>query len=158
MSDDRPLVFIIAGLTALVAAAGCHGTANEGINGRVGPRETGGTVVATGQVVRPVGKVLEYPGRPVDLLTSPDGRRLYVKDRDRLAVIDAATMQLLQQVPYPSGGASMHGVAMNAAGTRLYVTTTGSAIHEMIVSADDGTLKHGRTIKLTPEPKGRKDA
>ena len=73
---DRSRLFF-ASLAAFVAFDGCHATAsNEGVNGWVGPRETGSSIVATGQVVRPAGKVLEYPGRPVDLVASPDGRRL----------------------------------------------------------------------------------
>src|SRR5512133_1278864 len=59
----------------------------------------GGVIVSTSQVVRPAGIVVEYPGRPVDLALSPDGKTVYVKDRIQLTVIDATSWKVRQHLP-----------------------------------------------------------
>ena len=110
----------------------------------VGVDPQGGMVVPTRQVVRPTGSVLEFPGRPVDLALSPDGKTLYVKDRDQLIVIDAAAWQVRQQLVYPpqrlpspvnpqvlspaKRGATMHGLAISGDGSRLFVSLVGERL------------------------------
>src|SRR5262249_30270796 len=69
---------------------------------RVGPVK-GGALVATGQLVRPAGESLAFPGRPVDLALSPDGSVLYAKDNRGLVVIDAKAWKLTQELPFPEG-------------------------------------------------------
>src|SRR6476660_1544399 len=56
-----------------------------------GAGESGGTVVATGQLIRPAGKAVEYHARVVDLALSADGKTLFVKDNSALVSIDVAT-------------------------------------------------------------------
>src|SRR5690349_20169847 len=47
---------------------------------QVGPAAGGGGyVVSTKQFIRPAGKSVEFRGRPVDLVLSPDGKTVYVK-------------------------------------------------------------------------------
>ncbi|QOV90244.1 bifunctional YncE family protein/alkaline phosphatase family protein [Humisphaera borealis] len=117
---------------------------------RVGPEDgDGGTIVTTGQLVRPAGKTLAYGGRPVDLCLSPDGKRLYVKNTGGLSVLDTATWAELSSSKYPAGSGSMHGVVAVAtpAGDKLFVTGSGSAMHIATVAAD-GTVTWGASIDL----------
>ncbi len=48
---------------------------------QVGPTPDGGTVVSTKQIIHPAGKSVEFNGRPVDLVLSPDCKVAYVKER-----------------------------------------------------------------------------
>src|SRR4051794_10127135 len=80
---------------------------------RVGKSKDGeGSVVPTNQVLRPAGRALVFGGRPVDLALSPDGRRLYAKDNRGLVVIDREEWRVVQELPFPRGGGSMHGIAV----------------------------------------------
>src|SRR5436190_14039686 len=122
----------------------------------VGAAMDGGVVVATGQVVRPAGETLEFGGRPVDLALAPDGRALYVKDNRGLVVIDAVAWKVRQELRFPEGGGSMHGIAVTRDGHRVYATTAQSLLWEARVSAD-GAATWGRRISL-PGPGGRGDS
>ena len=119
----------------------------------VGPREDGGFIVPTRQVIRPAGRSLEFGGRPVDLVLSPDAGTLYVKDDRGLVVIDTKEWSLRQELAFPLGGGSMHGIAVSPDGTRVYATTAEDLLWEASVSGD-GTLVWGRSISL-PGPQGR---
>jgi YVTN family beta-propeller protein len=140
----------IACLLLLVATSLLHADTQP-----VGP-VPGGVRVATGQLVRAVGEVLAYPGRPVDLVLAPDGRTLYAKDNRGVLRIDTATWKLLQQLPFAAGGGSMHGLAVRRDGKRLYATTAQNQLHEAEITAD-GSLKWLRPIAL-PGPAGKGDA
>src|SRR5438552_1815900 len=76
------------GVTTIVAAAivGACRTSRP-IEMRVGDVDGGGTFLTTGQRVRPVGDVLRFAGRPVDLALSPDGRFAFVKEIDALLLV-----------------------------------------------------------------------
>ncbi len=120
----------------------------------VGPSAGGGFVVPTRQVIRPAGRSLEIGGRPVDLLLSPDGRTLYVKNDRGIVVIDAVAWSLRQELPFPEGGGSMHGLALGPDGARLYATTAQDRLWEASVAADGSPLVWARSISL-PGPGGR---
>ena len=47
----------------------------------VGPQADGSILVPTNQLLRPAGFQMLFPGRPVDLALSPDGKWLAVLDR-----------------------------------------------------------------------------
>jgi len=122
----------------------------------VGPQPEGGYVVATGQRVRPVGQSVTFAGRPIDLALAPDGKALYVKDNRGLVVIATETWQLRQELAFPSGGGSMHGIAVAPDGRRLFLTTAQNILWEATVQAD-GTVAWGRKIAL-PGPGGKGDS
>ena len=108
----------------------------------------GGVVVSTGQLVRPAGAVVEYPGRPVDLAISPDGKTAYVKDRTELVVLDVESWKVRQHLPYPEkAGASMHGLAVSRDGSHVYVSVAPAQLAEATVQSDR-SLAWGRTIAL----------
>ncbi len=87
MNPARFLFFVVSLLM------GCQSKAAD----RVGPLSSGGHLTATHQMIRPAGQSVEFGGRPVDLVASPDGRTLYVKDHRGLVVIDAATWRIRQE-------------------------------------------------------------
>jgi YVTN family beta-propeller protein len=114
----------------------------------VGPAKGGGMLVPTGQLVRPAGESLSFPGRPVDLALSPDGKYLFVKDNRGVVVLDLAAWKVAQQLPFPKGkgGGSMHGLAVRGDGKRLYATTAQEILWEAEV--DGGKLRWARAISL----------
>ncbi|HTE20524.1 MAG TPA: phosphoesterase, partial [Armatimonadota bacterium] len=134
----RPLVFGALGLMGLLAA-------RDGV--RVGPASGGGYVVPTHQLIRPAGESLEFGGRPVDLVLAPDGGSLYVKDDRGLVVIDLVRWQVRQELKFPAGGGSMHGITVSRDGKRLFLTTAQNHLHEARVGAS-GTAEWVRAIPL----------
>jgi YVTN family beta-propeller protein len=105
---------------------------------------------------------VEFRGRPVDLVLSPDGKTIYAKSNAQLLAIDAATWTIRQELKYPAkigGNASMHGIAVTPDGSRVY-STGGNTLLEARV-APDGSLSWtkplvipGSTAKQTGYPCG----
>lgn len=126
-----------------------------GADVEVGPLADGGHVVATKQLIRPAGESLEFSGRPVDLLLSPDGRNLYVKTNDNVLVIDARAWSIRQKLPIGKGlTGSYHGLAINRDGSLLYVSTAQNEVLEMKVAAD-GTISASRGFNIAAPDKGK---
>jgi YVTN family beta-propeller protein len=126
---------------------------------QVGPGVAGQHIVPTRQVIRPAGKAVEFGGRPVDLVLSPDVKTLYVKDNRGLVVIDTGTWKIRQELKFKSGGGSMHGIAVSRDGSRVYATTAQNVLWEGQVSPQDGKLSWGRQIALPgPEARGNSHA
>jgi len=138
---------------------------------RVGPIDDV-VVVPTGQIIRPAGESIEFAGRPVDLTLSSDGSLLFVKHHKALAIIDTVTWSTIQELPYPEGtGASMHGIAVNKRGDRVYATTANFLVLEAFrvenvesldlkadaVDVKDGDFIWNRLIPVEPV-KGRDNA
>jgi DNA-binding beta-propeller fold protein YncE len=142
----RSLVVVFAaGLAVMAAKSGEP----------LGPVKGGGDRVATGQVVRPVGDLVRFPGRPVDAVLSPDGLWLYVKDNRGVVVIDASAWKIIQELPFPKdkGGGSMHGIAVSADGRNVFATTSQDSLCIAEAAPKAGKLKWVKTIRL-PAPKG----
>src|SRR5437660_41522 len=55
---------------------------------QVGMQPDGRIVVPTNQLLKPAGKQITFPGRPVDLAFAEDGRVVVVKNRYNLVFID----------------------------------------------------------------------
>lgn len=124
---------------------------------QVGPGAPGQHIVPTRQALRPAGKSVEFGGRPVDLVLSPDAKTLYVKDNRGLVVIDTATWKIRQELKFKSGGGSMHGITVNRDGSRVYATTAQNILWEGQVSQEDGKVSWSRQIAL-PGPRARGDS
>ena len=124
-------VIVAIGLANCVAAISCRSSRDASDKpDTVGERGDGSYVVTTRQVIRPVGDVLEFNGRPVDVVMSPDGRTAYAKDLRQLLVIDVATWTLRQALAFPEKAVgTMHGIAVRPDG--------GAVASE----AEDGTLR-----------------
>jgi len=123
---------------------------------RVGSSIDGGTVVATRQLVQPAGEGVYFGGRPVDLAMAPDGKHLYVKDNRGLVVIETAGWRLRQELRFPEGGGSMHGIAVSRDGARVFLT---SAQRDLRIArvAPDGAASWDRKVDL-PGPAGKGDS
>src|SRR6266436_5409257 len=100
----RPVLGIVLLLFTLAAAQAPE---------RVGPQPGGGTLLPTWQELHPAGETLTFRGRPVDLALAPDGRLLFAKDNRGLVVVDASAWRVTQELGFPSGGGSMHGLAVS---------------------------------------------
>jgi YVTN family beta-propeller protein len=68
---------------------------------KVGVQPDGRVVVPTNQVLRPAGKQVTFPGRPVDLAFADDGKTIVVKNRQDLLFLDAATGTIRQTLALP---------------------------------------------------------
>ena len=122
----------------------------------VGPLADGGRMLATGQAIHPAGRMVTFAGRPVDLALAPDGRTLYVKDSRGIVVIDAHAWKVRQELAFPSGGSSMHGIVVSRDGSRVYATTAQNLLCEATVG-QDGTAAWTRQFVLHG-PQGAGDA
>jgi YVTN family beta-propeller protein len=63
---------------------------------KVGPQADGSVIVPTNQVLRPAGRQITFPGRPVDLALADDGRSLVVLNLRNLLFIDVASARVKQ--------------------------------------------------------------
>jgi YVTN family beta-propeller protein len=122
----------------------------------VGPLEGGGDLTATHQLLHPAGQSVAFTGRPIDLVLSPDGKTLYVKDNRGLVVIDAQTLALRLELKMTNAGSSTHGIVMTRDQSRLFVTTAQTNLLEAKIGAD-GKVTWGRKITL-PGPGGKGNA
>ncbi len=113
----------------------------------VGPQPAGGHLTATLQFLHPAGQSVEFNGRPVDLVASPDGRTIYVKDNRGVVALDAATWQVKQELKFSAGGSSWHGIVATRDGSRLFATTSQDLLWEIKVTPT-GKLELGRKIPM----------
>ena len=104
--------------------------AESGLGARhVGPAD-GGTIVPTGQLIRPAGQTLTLPGRPVDIAISPRWENRLCQEhrspdsaRCRQVAGSAGTSLSVATAPQLGNEAgSMHGLAVSRDGAAVYVT------------------------------------
>jgi YVTN family beta-propeller protein len=91
----------------------------------VGVQPDGRIVVPTNQILKPSGKQITFPGRPVDLALAYEGRVLVVKNSDSLLFINTATGVIEQRLTAPlvnrkRVGFSVVGLAVD--GNTIYVS------------------------------------
>src|SRR5439155_10588224 len=77
----------------------------------VGEQGAGRVVVPTNQVLTPAGRLVIFPGRPVDLALLGDGKTVAIKNLRDLVVLDATTGTILQTLRLPAGGHAVSGLA-----------------------------------------------
>ena len=99
------------------------------------------------QILRAAGQTIEFGGRPVDLVLSPDGKTVFIKNMGNLLVLDAASWTLRQTLSYPASGASMHGIAMQPDGSHVYVTGSVNELYDWAIGTN-GAVSFYRTIPL----------
>jgi len=129
------------------------GTVRAADHATVGPRENGGIVVTTRQVLHPAGQSLISGGRPLDLALSPDHRTLYIKDEWSVKIVDTKSWKVRDTLWFGDNGGSQHGIAASADGTRLFATNSQDTLLEGLVKPD-GTVGYGRYIAM-PGPGGK---
>ncbi len=103
-------------------------------------------ILPTGRSINPAGETISFHGRPVDLRLSHDGRRLFVKDRGSLRIIDVSTWKLLQTIDSPDG-ASCWGLAVTR-DDKVYFSNSKSGIHVFAAEGESPQFKRVRTIEL----------
>src|SRR5262245_40867953 len=70
---------------------------------KVGVQPDGRIVVPTNQILKPAGRQVTFPGRPVDVAFAADGKTLVVKNMRSLVFLDAATGEVKQTLAAPVG-------------------------------------------------------
>ena len=102
------------------------GAADERDKLKVGLQPDGRIVVPTNQILRPAGKQVTFPGRPVDLLLTDGGGTLVAKNMRDLILIDPSTGAVRQTLalPAPKGGqaGAFSAVGLIAVGDRVYAS------------------------------------
>ena len=87
----------------------------------VGPQPDGSILVPTNQLLRPAGFQILFPGRPVDLTLSPDGKWLAVLNKNSLDLIRVLDRTIMQTLPLKGGG-SFKGVSFSDDGNQIYAS------------------------------------
>jgi len=87
----------------------------------VGPQPDGSILVPTNQLLRPAGFQILFPGRPVDLALSHDGKWLAVLNKNSLDLIRVLDRTIMQTLPLEGGG-SFKGLAFSYDDKQIYVS------------------------------------
>ena len=106
---------------------------------RVGLQPDGRIVVPTNQILKPAGKQITFPGRPVDLAFAEDGRTLVVKNMRDLVFIDVASGKMKQTLPLtrrPNSKLGLGVVGLAVSGD-IYVSDAQDHVH-VAQPQDDG--------------------
>jgi YVTN family beta-propeller protein len=140
-STQRSL-FLFALIAGLGAASG--GWADEHERLAVGVQPDGRIVVPTNQILHPAGTQITFPGRPVDLAFSDEGKVLVVKNMKDLVFLDLATGQVRQTLAHAQG---FSVVGLWVSGPRVYVSDTHSRIM-VAVRNGNGLYKWEKPISL----------
>jgi YVTN family beta-propeller protein len=143
---------------------------------QVGLQPDGRIVVPTNQVLKPAGKQITFPGRPVDLALTDEGKTLVVKNMRDLVFIDVATAKVKQVLdlpnakqsniadvmkhplgpdgkphpPYPVGFSVVGLVVQH---DRVYASDSSNHIH-VALRQKDGSYQWSERIELIPPKVG----
>ncbi len=111
---------------------------NNDLSGRtVGPQPDGSILVPTNQLLRPSGFQILFPGRPVDLALSPDGKWLAVLNKNSLDLIRVLDRTIMQTLPLKGGG-SFKGVSFSADGKYIYASQSRDKV--LIAQKDNNNI------------------
>ncbi len=125
-------------------------------NIQVGPQPDGSFLVPSNQLLRPAGLQVVFPGRPVDLVQTPNRKLLLVKNRSSVDVIRMEDRTILQSLNLAKNGCSFTGICLSADGKKVFVTDAKNLIH--VASFDSSRmLRWERPIQL-PAPEIGGDA
>ena len=129
-SVSRFALKILPGLLGVVAGLlGCQAPTPH----QAGPVGADSHLTPTDQWIRPAGQTAAFPGRPVDLVAAPDGQTIYIKDHRGLVVIDSPTWKVRQELKFPEGGSSWHGLVITKDGKRILASTSQSIVWEATI-------------------------
>jgi YVTN family beta-propeller protein len=117
----------------------------------------GGLVERDGKLIHAAGDSLEVPGKPLDIVATPDGSLLFAKSEGGLAVIDTKSFKVTARLRFKKedkDGGSMFGLAVAPAadgnGWTVFYPSTGKAILQAKVAAD-GTAQWSSKIPVSDE-------
>jgi YVTN family beta-propeller protein len=144
---------------ACVAFLVPSGVADEQDSLKVGVQADGRIVVPTNQILKPAGKQITFPGRPVDLAFTEDGRTLIVKNMRDLVFLDVATATIQQTLKLPippkadpKPGFSVVGLAVR--GESIYATDAQGQVR-IAQRAADGNYDWTTPIDLATPSVGK---
>ena len=115
----------------------------------VGPQRDGSFFVPSNQILTPAGFQIHFPGRPVDLVLTPDGEFLIVKNISDIHLIRLSDSTIVQKLPFNQSGASFTGICISADGRKIYVTEARDRIR--IAELENGKMKWLNPLIL-PKP------
>lgn len=152
--------------TALVAS--CALAEPGATKDRVG-RDGERTVLPVNQVITPLGKQIDFTGRPQVIALSPDGKLLVTSGKNHeLIVLNPASGEFLQRVPMPDekvnepqpevvspnilapdkdAQVSFTGLIFSPDGTRIFLSNVNGSIKVFTVT-DDGKLAPSHSLPL----------
>ena len=90
------------------------------------------------------------PGRPVDLVLTPDEKLLLVKNKSDIDLIRISDRSILQTFPFRQSGASFTGICLSADGRRIFVTDARDRI--CIAELDRSNIMRWSTPVILPAP------
>jgi YVTN family beta-propeller protein len=125
--------------------------ADEANTIKVGVQSDGRIVVPTNQILKPAGKQILFPGRPVDLAFTDNDKTLVVKNMKNLIFIDADSGKIKQTL-VSSTGCSVVGLAVR--GNRVYVSDAANAV-QVAIRKDDGLYEWGKPLELVKPKVGK---
>ena len=117
----------------------------------VGPQPDGSILVPTNQLLRPAGFQIMFPGRPVDLALSPDGKWLAVLNINSVNLIRTLDRTLMQTLPFQKSGASFTGIAFSADGSKIYAAQAKDRI--CVARKDKNNILHWGKPVVFAKPK-----
>ncbi|MCB9208818.1 MAG: bifunctional YncE family protein/alkaline phosphatase family protein [Ignavibacteriales bacterium] len=88
---------------------------------KIGPQADGSFLVPSNQILRPAGKQIYFPGRPVDLALSNDEKILAVLNKSSLEIINIDSQKIIQTL-HIGGGASFKGIAFSSDQKNIFVS------------------------------------
>jgi hypothetical protein len=123
-SSEVPLFLLLAGFLVYFGftSAGLSKTkeAFHFLLTKIGVQPDQSVVVPSSQILLPAGVQISFPGRPVDLALSPDGKLLAVLSRKGIVLIDLVAARVKQTVTADDLGGSYGGIIFSLDGKTLY--------------------------------------
>ncbi len=125
---------------------------------KVGVQPDSRIVVPTNQILKPAGRQITFPGRPVDLAFADDGRTLVVKNMKDLVFLDTKEAKVAQTLPLSEakGASSKSGfsvVGLFAEGRRVYVSDAQMNVR-VAERGDNGKYQWVAQLELTKPKEG----
>lgn len=121
---------------------------------QVGMQPDGCIVVPTNQILKPAGKQVLFPGRPVDLALAEGGKTLVVKNMRDLVFIDLATATVKQTLRLTKRGEGFSVVGLVVHGDRVYASDAQNQVRVALRQAD-GKYVWGPNIDLEKPKVGK---
>ena len=110
---------------------------------KVGPQPDGRIVVPTNQILKPAGKQVTFPGRPVALAFADGDKMLVVQNMKGLVFIDVATAKIKQTLPSPTG---LSVTGLMVFGQRVWVSDAKDRVH--VAEKQEGSYKWDEVLEL----------
>ncbi len=122
------------------------------VNEVVGLQRNGSYLVPTGQILRPVGKQLQFDGRPVDMALSPNGKTLALLLPTGIRLVNVADGSFIGQLN--KARHNFAGVAWSHDGSLLYSSSEARGANGKMEGAIgvDKVQADGALVPLKPIP------